>query len=126
MSGGFMLDAGALIAIDRSDRRMLALLEAARREQAPLSVTAPVIAQAWRDGSRQARLAAFLKLHDLETIEFGAVDARAVGQLATMSRHRDVVDVHVVLSAQERAQTVVTSDPDDIRKIDPRVSILHV
>lgn len=55
MSGGFMLDAGALIAIDRGDRRMLALLEAARDAGLPLSATAPTVGQAWRGGRRQAR-----------------------------------------------------------------------
>lgn len=126
MSGGFMLDAGALIAIDRGDRRMLALLEAAHRERASLSVTAPVVAQAWRDGTRQARLATFLKQREVETVAFAAVDARAVGRLAAMSRHADVVDVHVVLAAQEREQTIVTSDPSDIRRVDSRAKVVAI
>lgn len=126
MSGGLMLDTGALIAIDRGDRRVLALMEAARRERAPLSVTAPVIAQAWHDGARQARLAAFLKLGELEIVAFNAVDARAVGRLATMSQHADVVDVHVSLSAQQRGQSVVTSDPSDMNAIDRRVPVVVV
>ena len=41
---GFMLDTGALIAVDRGDRRMLALLEAIRDEGVALSITAPVVA----------------------------------------------------------------------------------
>jgi methyl coenzyme M reductase alpha subunit len=121
-----MLDTGALIAIDRGDRRMLALLEAARDARVRLSVTAPVIAQAWHDGSRQARLAAFLKQPALDVAAFAATDARAVGQLATMCRHADVIDVHVVLLARQRRQAVVTSDPDDVRKVDPRVMIVAV
>lgn len=121
-----MLDTGALIAIDRGERRILALLEAARRERAPLSVTAPVVAQAWHGGARQARLAVFLKLRELEIVDFNAVDARAVGQLATLSQHSDVVDVHVSLSAQQREQTVVTSDPDDMKVVDPRVPLVVV
>jgi len=44
MSGGFVLDAGALIAVDRGDRRMLALLEQAREAALAISVTAPVMA----------------------------------------------------------------------------------
>lgn len=124
MSAGFMLDAGALIAIDRADRRMLALLEAARDARQRLSVTAPVIAQAWRGGRRQARLARFLGQPDLEVAAFAPADARATGALATLCRHDDVVDVHVVLLAMQRAQVVVTSDPDDLRKVDPRVPIV--
>jgi hypothetical protein len=126
MSGGFMLDAGALIAIDRGDRRMLMLLEAARDRRARLSTTAPVVAQAWRDGRRQARLAAFLKQPAIDIAAFDPADARAVGMLATMSRHEDVVDTHVVMLARQRNQTVVTSDPDDVRTVDPRVRIIIV
>ena len=70
--GGFMLDTGALIAIDRGTRRMLALLEAARDADLPISVTAPVVGQAWRDGRRQARLAAFLKQPSIDVAPFAA------------------------------------------------------
>lgn len=126
MSGGFMLDAGALIAIDRGDRRMLALLEEARRARLSISVTAPVVGQTWRDGRTQARLASFLKQSTVEVMPFGATDARAVGKLATMCRHSDVIDVHLVLLALERAQTVVTSDPIDIRKASPRIAIVEI
>jgi hypothetical protein len=124
MSGGLMLDAGALIAIDRGDRRMLALLEEARRARLPISVTAPVVGQAWRDGGTQARLASFLKQSTVDVTPFGVTDGRAVGELATMCGHTDVVDVHVVLIAMQRAQTVVTSDPLDIRKVSSRIPIV--
>jgi len=123
---GFMLDAGALIAIDRGDRRMLALLEEARRARLAISVTAPVVSQTWRDGRVQARLASFLKQSIVEVMPFGATDARAVGELATMCKHTDAVDVHVVLQALRREQTVVTSDPDDIRKVSPRIAIVRI
>jgi predicted nucleic acid-binding protein len=124
--GGFMLDAGALIAIDRGDRRMLALLEAARDVDLPIAATAPVVGQVWRDGRRQARLAAFLKQPALNVAAFAAADARAAGELAAICRHADVVDVHVVLLARRRRLTVVTSDPHDMRKVDPLVAIVRV
>lgn len=121
-----MLDAGALIAIDRGDRRMLVLLEEARRARLPLSVTASVVSQAWRDGRTQARLALFLKQSAVEVAPFSATDARAVGELATLCGHTDVVDVHVVLLALQRAQTVVTSDPLDIQRVSPRIPIVAI
>lgn len=123
---GFVLDTGALIAIDRNDRRMLALLEAARDARLAVATTAPVVAQAWRNGKRQARLAAFLKHPEVEVLAFAPADGRPTGELAAMSRHHDVVDVHVVLVAQQRRRTIVTSDPDDIRTIDPRARIVPI
>lgn len=44
-----VLDAGALIAIDRADRRVAGLVELGRRAGATLVTVAPVVAQAWRD-----------------------------------------------------------------------------
>lgn len=105
---------------------MLALLEAAREARASLAVTAPVIAQAWRDGRRQARLSTFLKLPELEVEAFKTADARAVGVLARLSGHSDVVDVHVALIAGQQGRTVLTSDPDDIHRVDPRVPTITV
>lgn len=121
-----MFDAGALIAIDRGERKMLALLEASRRSSVSITVTAPVIAQAWREGRRQARLAAFLKQPTIEVIAFSHIDARAVGELAAISRHADVVDLHLALLARRRGQVIVTSDPEDIRRIDPGARIIVV
>lgn len=123
---GFMLDTGALIAVDRGDRRMLALLEAIRDEGAALSVTAPVVAQAWRGGGRQARLASFLKQSVLEILPFTSVDALAAGTLSAMTKHHDVVDVHVVLLARARGHTIVTSDPDDMRRVDPNAPLVEI
>ncbi|MGH4014459.1 MAG: hypothetical protein ACRDSL_11160 [Pseudonocardiaceae bacterium] len=54
-----ILDAGALIAIDRDDRRVAGLIELGRRAGASLVIPAPVVAQAWRGGARQARLARY-------------------------------------------------------------------
>lgn len=45
-----VLDAGALIAVDRNDRAMLARLRAAERHGLELRTNAMVVAQVWRDG----------------------------------------------------------------------------
>jgi hypothetical protein len=36
-----------------------------------------------------------------------------------------VVDVSVVVCARERGHAVVTSDPDDLRAIDPKLELLQ-
>ena len=55
-----------------------------------------------------------------------AATARAVGELCARSRHRDVVDVHVVLDARAHGHLVVTSDPDDLRRVDPTLPLIVV
>ena len=83
-------------------------------EVAPL-VPAPVLAQAWRGGSRQASLSRLLALCDVEPMTEAI--ARQVGVLVGKSGHDDVVDVAVAEGAIRRKDAVVTSDPDHIRRI---------
>ena len=54
---GITLDAGALIALDRNDRRVLVLLARAWETGARVTVPATALAQAIRQPERQARLA---------------------------------------------------------------------
>ena len=58
-AAGIVLDAGALIALDRGDKRMIALLDRALARGRAFRVPAGVVAQAWRDGRVQATLARF-------------------------------------------------------------------
>jgi len=51
------LDAGALIAIDRGDGRMIALIQRVLDQGGSFHVPAGALAQAWRNGQRQATLA---------------------------------------------------------------------
>ena len=52
--------------------------------------------------------------------------ARAVGEMCAGSRHADVIDVHVALCARERGHAVVTSDPDDLARVDPALPLIRV
>ena len=83
------------------------------------------VAQAWRS-ARQVRLARLLKSDDVEFAEMTVDTARLVGRLCATSGHADVVDVHVALCAQQRNHAVLTSDPDDIGRIDPRLPLIRV
>ena len=63
------LDAGALIAIERGDPRMVALLDrVAHGIAARFAVPVNVLAQVWRGGTRQAVLARFLRLPEVEVV----------------------------------------------------------
>ena len=106
-----VLDAGALIGIDRADRRVAGLIELGRRSGAELVTTATVIAQAWRDGARQARLARSLAMMHVEVTDLEA--AKDAGKLLASSRTTDVVDALLSLQVRQSDQ-VLTSDPDDL------------
>jgi hypothetical protein len=114
-----VLDAGALIALDRNDRSVWAMLRNAADDSAQVSVPAGVIAQAWRDGSRQALLARAL-VHCEEVPLEGSL-ARATGLLCGRAGTTDIVDASVALISAARSQTgpvaLVTSDPADLRHL---------
>ena len=106
-----VLDAGALIAIDRHDRRVAALIELGRRAGAELVSTAPVVAQAWRNGARQAQLARALPMIDIRAV--GIDEARAVGELLASAGTSDVLDAFLAQLALP-GDKVLTSDPGDL------------
>lgn len=109
-----VLDAGALIGIDRDDRRVAGLVELGRRAGAGLVTVAPVVAQAWRNGSRQARLARWLPMIDVRSTALP--EAKAAGELLAGSSTSDVIDALVALTAVPGDQ-LLTSDPDDLRAL---------
>lgn len=109
-----VLDAGALVAVDRDDRRVAGLIELGRRSGATLVTSAPVIGQAWRDGARQSRLARLLQMVDVRVT--GAEQARAAGALLGTARTADVVDALLTLVAAPGDQ-ILTGDPDDIEHL---------
>jgi hypothetical protein len=55
-----VLDTGALIAFERNERRVVAIVARAVQHHDQLLVPAGSVAQAWRDGTRQTRLARLL------------------------------------------------------------------
>jgi predicted nucleic acid-binding protein len=112
---GVTYDTGALLAAERNDRWMWALHAGFLAEEVVPTVPAPVLAQAWRGGAKQASLSRLLALCEVEPMS--EEQARAVGRLAGRSRHQDVVDLAVVEGALRRRDAIITSDPQDIRRI---------
>ena len=114
MVRGVTYDAGALIAAERGVRSMWAIhhqvLTAGRRPTVP----AAVLAQVWRGGP-QAQLSRLLRGCQVEVLD--EARARAVGRLCGVAGSADVVDAAVVVGAIERGDLVVTSDPDDLRRL---------
>jgi hypothetical protein len=112
---GVTYDTGALIAADRNDRAMWTLHAGFLAEEVTPTVPAPVLAERWRGGSRQANLARLLAGCRVEG--FTEQQAKSVGVLAGRSGHDDVVDVGVVEGAIRRSDAVVTSNPTHIRMV---------
>lgn len=126
MSGGLTLDTGALLALERGDPRVRAMLRRALDLSVAIAVPAGVVAQAWRGGPRQASVARLLADPNVEIPPLDDLTARAVGLLCGRSGHADIVDVHVVLHAREHGYTVATSDSSDLHRVDPRLRLVTV
>lgn len=116
-----ILDAGALIAFERTDRRLVRLLELADE----LHVPAGVVGQVWRNPARQVRLSRLLATGEVTVHELDLETAKAAGHLCGATGTADVIDASVVLVARGRGGVVVTSDAGAIRRIDPRADVVE-
>ena len=121
---GVTLDAGGLIALDRDDRRVVVLLARARETGARVTIPASALAQAIRRPERQVRLARLIRQPGTDVIDLGRVDATHVGRLLAASGTSDIADAHVVICARRADQPVVTSDPRDLRQLDPALRLI--
>lgn len=121
---GVTFDAGGLIALDRNDRRIVVLLARAGETGARVTVPATALARAVRRPDRQVRLARLIRQPTTDVIDLGRVDATNVGRLLAASGTSDIVDAHVVICARRAGQRAVTSDPDDLRFLDPAVQLI--
>ncbi len=121
-----VLDTGALIGFERNDRRIVAIIVRALEHHDPLLVPAGVVAQAWRDGTRQTRLARLLGSPLCEVLVLDDHQARAAGQICGVAGTTDVIDASVALAAHNHAARVLTSDPDDLRLLDHSLDIVAI
>lgn len=121
---GVTLDAGALIALDRDDRRVVVLLARAAETNSPVTVPASALSQAIRRPDRQVRLARLIRQPTTDVVPLDRVEATNVGRLLAASGTSDVVDAHVVICARRSEQQVVTSDPHDLRLLDPEIRLI--
>jgi len=123
---GIVFDAGGLIALDRNDRRVLALLARAAERGGRITIPATALAQALRSPARQARLSRLIRQAGTDVISLNGPDATAVGLLLARTATADIVDAHVVVCAQRAGQAVVTSDAGDLRRIAPGLQLVIV
>ena len=110
---GLTLDTGALIALERGDRRAWGLLRLNDEREGTLSIPAGCLAQFWR--RNHPRVARLLGAAVVDPLDHPA--ALSVGRLLASSGTADPIDASVVLVAAARRQAVLTSDPSDIERI---------
>ena len=120
------LDTGALIAFERNERLTSAVIEAALRAKELVVVPAGVVGQAWRNPRRQVRLVRLLETEGVEIEPLDNDRAKRAGQLCGATKTKDVIDASVVLCARGHKTAIVTSDPDDLRRLDPNVELIVV
>jgi hypothetical protein len=109
-----VFDAGALIALDRGDRTVGALLAVAAQNGTEAVTSSACIAQVWRNPARQARLAQALS--GFLEWPLDPLRSRRCGLLLADARTSDIADAALALLVQD-GDTVLTSDPRDIEHL---------
>jgi len=123
---GVTLDAGPLIGLDKNNRKVIALLARAGELGVKVTVPSTALAQAIRHPARQVRLTRLVRQAATELVALDGSDATHVGILLARTGTRDIVDAHVVVCAKRRGQAILTSDSDDLRKLDPEVELVEI
>ena len=121
-----VLDAGALIAFERRDARMRALVRRALETKSRLIIPAGVLAQVYRNPAEQVPLRALANGPTTTVPPLDRALAEASGTLCGRTGTSDVVDASVVLVARRERAVVVTSDTDDLRRLDPTLELARV
>ena len=106
-----VLDAGALIALERGERPMWTRLKAAKMAGDVPVTHAGVLGQVWRGSPRQAQLACALRGIKVQSLDERL--GRSAGVLLGKADLSDVIDAAVVLLSAD-GDDIVTSDPDDL------------
>jgi hypothetical protein len=123
---GITFDAGGLIALERNDRRVLSILATALEDGDRIIVPATALAQVIRNPAKQVRLWRMIQFDKTEVVPLDGSQAQAVGVLLAKTSTSDIADAHVVICAQKAGHAVITGDPLDIRRLDPKLRVIAV
>ena len=123
---GVVFDAGGLIALERNDRRIFSILDTALEDGDRIIVPATALAQVIRNPARQVRLWRMIQFDKTEVIPLDGSQAQAVGALLARTSTSDITDAHVVICAQTAGYAIVTSDPFDLKRLDPALRLIRI
>jgi predicted nucleic acid-binding protein len=120
----FVLDTGALIALERGKRRMIEIAKTARIDGIPLFVPSICIAEWWRGRTdlREKILAAMYVVHDDALM-------RLAGEALAQVPKATTIDAVVMATAAWKKALVYTSDVEDLERLQrvfPTVRVLGV
>jgi PIN domain len=122
---GVVLDAGVFIALERCNRKIVALVQLLVQARTPLVTSAGVVAQVWRGGTRSQVPVVYLLRRTL-VVSLDYAVARTLGRILGQSRTADPIDAHLVLIARERGWVVLTSDGGNLLAIDPTLTVERI
>jgi predicted nucleic acid-binding protein len=123
---GIVFDAGGLIALERNDRRIFSILDTALEDGDRIIVPATALAQVIRNPARQVRLWRMIQFDKTEVIPLDGSQAQAVGALLARTSTSDITDAHVVICAQMAGYAIITSDPLDLKRLDPALRLIRI
>ena len=123
---GIVFDAGGLIALERNDRRVFSILKTALEDGDRILVPATALAQVIRNPARQVRLWRMIQFAKTEVVPLDGSNAQAVGALLAQTAMADITDAHVVICAQLAGYAIITSDPLDLKRLNPRLRLIAV
>jgi hypothetical protein len=109
-----VLDAGALIALERADPTAWARLRRLQAAGETVRVPTAAVAQVWRSGGRNVRLSRALR--GVREVALDSDRARRIGDLLRLSSTADIVDGSVVDAARP-GDEILTSDVADIARV---------
>jgi predicted nucleic acid-binding protein len=115
MERTLVLDAGALIGVERGSEMVVVMVEQAHERGGDTVIPASVLAQVWRGGPRSARLARLIATSTVDALDEDR--AREIGVRLGAHGGNDVADAHVSCCAVERRAIVATSDRADIETL---------
>jgi hypothetical protein len=110
-----VLDAGALVAVERLDREVIALIKRERLAGRTPLTHGGVVGQVWRGGGgRQANLTRLLRGVEVVALDDGL--GRRAGALLARTKTADVIDAALALLAND-GDEILTSDARDLRPL---------
>lgn len=123
---GLTLDTGALIALERGNRIVAAVLQRAIAAKADVALPTTVIAQAMRDPAKQVALNMLMRASVTDIVDLDRATAVAVGRMLAVSGTSDITDAHVAITATSRNHAIATSDPGDLATLAPNCDLIEI
>lgn len=115
MGRTLVLDAGALIGVERGSEIVAVMVEQAHERGGNTVIPASVLAQVWRGGPKAARLSRLVAASAVDTLDEDR--AKEIGIRLGAQAGKDIADAHVACCAVERRAIVATSDRADIETL---------